>query len=470
MRCSRFLVLIVPTLVVGACGGDDDFVGVPDGARAFVTSDPPGGRIRVDGRPTSLVTPDTVKGLLGRHDLTVMLDTLGAIYRYSAQVMLSHPDSTANVSGPLLLRCGSDDCLDKLARESAVNRLRFATNPGGALFHGGPNGSGIVWPATTSNRYAFAGMPMISARPYPDTIGLGIYDTDYLAGRPFPGLVEEDGRMRLRQSMWIVPPVNALQLATIRGIRIDQTVLAAAAVDDVVVARLVFRNITGDPLYRLVDPNVPDDGMTFPNTYVGFALDADVGDSADDYLSYDLDHDLAFIYDATFEESGFDREHRNRPGLIGLRMLDAPPGATVVLNGWARAPGAATDWNAGRLNEGTGWGMMSGQRVYAPDHDDLRIGYMPPAPLDLRAMVSAGPFTLAPGDSVAITIAVIVAEPAAGTFTSGEPVEPGEPTDVSRPIHRIAQPLFERARAAEALLPELIAPSSPRREGSSRNK
>lgn len=93
MRCSRFLVLIVPTLVVGACGGDDDFVGVPDGARAFVTSDPPGGRILVDGRPTSLVTPDTVEGLLGRHDLTVMLDTLGAIYRYSAQVMLSHPDS-----------------------------------------------------------------------------------------------------------------------------------------------------------------------------------------------------------------------------------------------------------------------------------------------------------------------------------------------------------------------------------------
>lgn len=456
---TALFVLMFPALAVSVpgCADENGFVGVQDGARAFVTSDPAGGHILVDGRETGRITPDTVTGLLGRHDLMVRLDTLGVSYRYSAQVMVSEPDSTLNISGPLLLRCATDDCLGTLAREFVVNRLKFVTNPGGTLFRGGANGLGLAWPATTNNRYAFAGMPMISARPYPDTIGLGIYDAEYLAGRPLPEIVEDEERVSLRQSMWIVPPVNALSLATIRGIEVEETVLATADVDDVVVIRLVFRNITADSLYRLVDPDVAEDSMTFPNAYVGFALDADVGPTTDDdYLSYDVDHDLAFVYDAAFEEPGFDRDHRDRPGLVGLRMLEAPPGATVVLNGWPRAGGSgATDWGAGTPNEGTGWGMMSGQRVYAPDHEDPRIGYMPPAPLDVRMMVSAGPVTLAPGDSVAITIAVVVAEPAAGTFTSGEMVEPGEPTDASRPLYRIAQPLIERARAAEALLSEL---------------
>lgn len=456
---TALVVLMVPALAlsVPGCSDDNDFVGDPDGARAFVTSDPVGGRILVDGRETGRTTPDTINGLLGRHDLMVRLDTLGASYSYSAQVTVAGPDTMVNVSGPLLLRCASDDCLGALAREFSVNRLKYLTNPGGTLFRGGANGLGLVWPATTNNRYAFAGMPMISARPYPDTIGLGIYDAEYLAGRPLPDIVEDEDLVRLRQSMWIVPPVDALSLATIRGIEVEETVLATADIDDVVVIRLVFRNITDDPLYRLVDPDVPEDSMTFPTAYVGFALDADIGATTDDdYISYDLDQDLAFSYDAAFEEPGFDGEHRDRPGLVGLRMLEAPPGATVVLNGWPRAGvSGATDWQAGTLNEGTGWGMMSGQRVYAPDHEDPRIGYMPPAPLDVRMMVSAGPVTLAPGDSVAITVAVVVAEPAAGTFTSGEMVEPGEPTDVSRPLYRIAQPLIERARAAEALLAQL---------------
>lgn len=442
--------------MLAGCRDDDGFMGGVGGSRAFVTSDPAGGRILVDGRETGRLTPDTITGLSGRHDLAVRLDTLDTSYRYSAQLTLSEPDSTANVAGPLTVRCTTDDCYQNLARSHAANRLRFVTNPAGFLFRTDVIGTGLIWPATTNNRYASGGMPVFAARVYDDSIALGIFDTHYLAGRPVPEVEDDGERVWLRQTTWIVPPGSALPLVTVRGIQILESMLSTAAVDDVIVLRLVFTNITSEPLYQLVDPFMPEAGVTFHSAYVGFVLDPDIGASADDFLSYDPDLDLAFVYDARFEDAGFGGGYRNQPGLVGLRMLDAPPGANVVLNGWPRrVPGG--DWMAGTANEGTGWGMMSGRRVYEPAHADLRIGYLPPAPADLRIMVSAGPLTLAPGESVAITVAVVVAAPQAGTFTSGTRIDPGDPFDQSRPLHAIAQRLFARARAAEALLPELAA-------------
>jgi hypothetical protein len=242
-----------------------------------------------------------------------------------------------------------------------------------------------------------------------------------------------------------------LQFATVRGIRIEESILSTRTVDDVVVVRLVFHNITADPLYQLVDPFMPAGGITFRSAYVGFALDPDIGTTTDDLLSYDLDLNLAFVYDARFEESGFTGVYRQQPGLVGLRMLDAPPTATIVMNGWARQVGVGGDWFAGMANEGTGWGMMSGRRVYAPDHAHARIGHLPTGAGDMRIVVSAGPVDLAPGDSTAITVAIMVATPAEGTFVSGSPADPGNPLDPTRALYRIAEPLFDRARAAEAV-------------------
>jgi hypothetical protein len=78
---------------------------------------------------------------------------------------------------------------------------------------------------------------------------------------------------------------------------------------------------------------------------------------------------------------------------------------------------------------------------------------MPQDAADLRMMVTAGPVTLAPGDSAAVTVAVVLAQPAPGTFTSGTVLDPGNPTDDTRALVATAAPLRARAQAAAALTP-----------------
>lgn len=450
---QRLAFAALLALLLAACREEDGFIGGPGGARAFVDSDPPGGRILVDNRGTGRLTPDTIRGLTGRHDITVRMDTLGTSYRYTAQLVLPNPDTTADVNGPLVVRCSTPTCYADLFQHHGVNRLRFASNPVGTFFLADGSGEGLIWPSQTNNSYASGGIPLFAALMQGDTIALGMYDTQYLAGRPVPLVVEEAGRVWVRQSTWIVPPSNLLSIATVRGVRIDESILATTTVEDAVVLKLVFHNITNDPLYQLVDPFLPPEGVTFERAYIGFALDPDIGLSTDDLLSYDADLDLVFMYDARFEEAQFTGGFANTPALVGLRMLEAPPGANIILNGWARQAPGAGDWFAGLANEGTGWGMMSGLRVYAPDHVNPRIGHMPQAAADLRMMVTAGPITLAPGDSAAITVAVVLAQPAPGTFTSGTLMDPGNPTDDTRPLVATAAPLRARAQAAAALTP-----------------
>ncbi len=450
---------LVPLLLAG-CREEDGFIGGPDGARAYVTSDPPGGEIFVDGKVTGQFTPDTIRGLTGRHDLTVRLDTLDTSYRFTAGLTLTNPDTIARVAGPLVFRCSTENCRRDLFRHYGANRLRFANNPVGTFFMADGTGQGILWPSETNNSYASGGIPMFSGvmrrRGVPDTVALGMYDTQYLGGRPVPVIVKDADRVWLRQTTWIIPPAHLLgrEPGTVRGIRIEQSLLSTLVADDIAVLRLVFHNITNDPLYRLVDPFVPPEGATFESAYIGFALDADIGIPTDDQLSYDPDLNLAMVYDAQFREDDFTGGFRFAPGLVGLRMLEAPPATSIILNGWGRA--RFGDWFAGTPSEPDGWGMMSRRRTYPPFHlTHPRIGHMPPDPSDMRVMVSAGPLTLAPGDSAAITVAIVLAQPAEGTFVSGTAVAPGNPIDVNRALYRIASGLFERARAAESVATQI---------------
>ncbi len=437
-------------LLTGACRGDG--IGPGNGA-VYVQSDPPGARIAVDGRGTGRITPDTVNGLGGQHEIIVTLDSMGFAYRYGAQVRISG-DSIASITGPVVLRCGLPSCYSGLRRYHSIDNLRFATNALGALFLEDGIGDGLLWPVTTRNSYASQGMPMFAARlPNGDTVGLGIYDVGFLAGRPAPPPQVEGGELRLTQNTWVIPPAAMITLATARGLRIEQHVVASALVPDAIGVRIVAHNISADPLYVLTDPLIPSEGLTYENAWIGFGLDADIGNSGDDALSYIPAADLVFAYDYTWDEPGFEGIARRAPGLIGLTVLETPTGTNAVLNGWRNVGGVTPDWGGGRTNEFVGLRMMSGIGTYAPGHPDPRIGHIPAGAGDVRLLLSAGPFTLAPGDSAAFTFAVVVAEPVAGTFESGTPMEPGEPFDATRPAAQAAANLVDRARAARALLP-----------------
>jgi len=449
MSIPRITVLALLALTVAACREPDGPVGPVTGARAFVDSDPAGGRILVDGESTGRITPDTLRGLVGRHDITVQLDVFDASYGYTARVFLGDTDSLTIIDGPLVMRCSDAVCFAKQFRHYSANRVRFASNPVGTFFHRAGTGDGVIWPSLTNNSYASAGMVGFAGiMDGTDTVSLGIYDSRYLAGRPQPLLVQSADRIDLTQSTWILPPSSLLQLRTARGIEVREHATAIGDVDDVVVLRLVFRNITNSPLYAALDPTVPAGGVTFDKVWVGFLLDPDIGEPTDDMLSYEPDLNLSFAYDSDFDETKFGGGFNRAPGLIGLRMFDVPAGATVVMNGWTSQGTGSFDWNAGEISESIGYGMLSGTGVFSPDNPSPRIGHMPPSPGDVRISVSAGPLRLVPGDSVAVSIAIVLAAPVTGTFNSGIELKPGDPLDRTRALYTVAADLFERAIAA----------------------
>jgi hypothetical protein len=455
MSYRNLTVLLAMVLLITACREDDGLVGGTGGSRAFVVSDPQGARILVDERETSRLTPDTIRGLSGQRTITTRFDTADATYGYSARVIFSGNDTTVDIAGPLLFRCQETLCYQNAFVHHAANRVRFANNPVGVQFlEDGTGGQGLLWPSVSNNGYVSGAMPIFAGMMLGDTVSLGAYDTGYLAGRPAPTVTQSADSVAVRQTTWVLPPPELLQFVTARGVAIDQHIVSTQRTDDVVAIRLVFRNITAEPLYQLVDPAMPQPGATITNAFVGFLLDPDIGNAADDAISYAPELDMAFAYDAHFSESDYGSGFNLKPALVGLRVLERPEGTNVgvALNGWARSKDYSADWRAGTITEGAGWLMLSGTRSYQPDDPSRWIGHLPPETGDMRLTVTAGPVTLAPGDSAAITVAIVLAEPAPETFTSGNLQDPGNPTDPSRQLLRIAAGLLERARAADALL------------------
>ncbi|NIR44461.1 MAG: hypothetical protein GWN51_08955, partial [Gemmatimonadetes bacterium] len=214
--------------------------------------------------------------------------------------------------------------------------------------------------------------------------------------------------------------------STARGISIDHTISADEAHTGVLLIRLVYRNLTADSLYLAIDRPLRDNApnQTYRTAYAGLALDVDVGDAGDDFIGYVPDQDLAFVYDSDFLEAGFD-VFSESPALVGVRMLEAPAGTDIILTGW---PGE-WDWDGATSQEQLAWLFASGthEEDVIPNHADPRIGYMPAVPADIRLLVTAGPIDLAPGDSAVVRLAVAIADPVAGSYTSGTAVEPGDP-------------------------------------------
>lgn len=448
MRLS-FTIAVTLLLGLTACREPDGPIQSGEG-RVYITSDPEGGRIYLDNRDTGRLTPDTLRGLSGTHDISVQLDTFQAVYGYAARLFIGDPE-LYTLEGPLVNRCSDALCLANQFRHFSVNRVRFANNPVGTLFlERGTSGGGLLWPSVTNNSYASGSMIGFSGIVNgADTVAIGVYDNSYLAGRPAPVVEQTADSLSIVQRTWILPAPAAINRRTVRGIEIREEVRATSEVDDVVLLHLVFRNVTADPLYAALDPMAAVGGFTYDQVYVGFQLDPDIGLPGDDYLSYDPDLNLVFAYDAAFDETNFAGGFNRMPGLVGLQLVEPPPIGNVILNGWTAA-GAGTDWVAGQTTEKYGWYMLSGLRVYEPDHPFIKIGHLPEAPGDVRLSVSAGPYRLAPGDTVALTVAVILAEPVAGTFSSGTQLDPGDPLDDGRPLVSVAGFLFDKAAMTAA--------------------
>ncbi|HEY0672262.1 MAG TPA: PEGA domain-containing protein [Longimicrobiales bacterium] len=446
IACILAALIVLP---VAGCGDDDESFGPGENTRLEITSDPSGANIELDGLTTGRTTPTTIFDIGGRHDVVVRLDRDGISYGYRTEIDV-RGDSLHRVTGPLMFRCSNTTCLLGAARNRDFGRLRISTQANGALFMKSGQGEGLLWPLGTSNSHASMGMPMIAMLSGTrDTLALGIYDTHYLAGRPEPVLQTNAERTTLRQSTWIVPPTNVItsNAPTVRGIEVEEELIGSPD-SEIVFLRLTFRNITDRETYRAADPVVPSGGLRFDNVYVGFALDPDIGASGDDMITYEPGLDLVYAYDYNFFEEIFNSAQTAAPGMVGLKIVEMPAGATSkALNGWPGEFGVGSgDWAAGENTERGGYSMISGLRSLPPDYAGQLIGHTPTMPNDFRISVGAGPITLGPGQSTTITVAIIVAAPVETEYTPGQPVAPGDPSVADRQITRVAATLLNRAR------------------------
>jgi hypothetical protein len=441
-----YVLALAAAFTAGACS-DDEVMSPGAQGSLEVSSDPAGAAVEFDGVASGKLTPTTFWELSGRHDVVVRLERDGIAYGYRTQIEINR-DSLYRINGPLMFRCVDAPCLGASARARDLGRLRVVTQANGALFLREANGQGILWPRGTTDSYVSIGMPLIAMVAAPrDTLALGIYDYDYLAGRPEPTVVTTPDRTTFAQSTWIIPPTDLLLQGTptVRGIEIAEEIVGTPD-SDVIHVKLTFRNITDRATYRAADPLVPTEGLTFTGVYLGFAIDADIGSAADDLITYEPALDMVYMYDANFREPLF--QNVDAPGLIGLRMIQKPENTNTVMNAWPGTVGNLSgDWT-GAINELVGYGIMSGIRSFLPDDPSPAIGYAPGVAGDYRMLVSAGPVTLAPGESAQITVAVVMAAPVQGEFTPGQTVLPGSPNIVDRPIRRIAATLFSNAQAA----------------------
>lgn len=276
--------LLIALVVLAGCREVDAPGGVGGRGHLEIDSDPQGALISVDGKSRNKFTPDTIAGLRGRQTISVSIDSAGTTYGFRITTTF-RPDSVVSLLGPLITsRCtGQVNCQP---RDHDNGRIGFRRSPMGPLFHQSGQGNGLRWPLGTANSYASIGTPIMAALIQgADTIALGIYNREFMVGRPYP-IVQADP-FKLDQTIWIVPPENLVTrpFLVARGLEVREELMATSDLD-VLLLRLTFTNITSRPSYRALDPLMPPSGVTLQQTWVGFALDPDIGDAGDDLFAY----------------------------------------------------------------------------------------------------------------------------------------------------------------------------------------
>ena len=241
------------------------------------------------------------------------------------------------------------------------------------------------------------------------------------------------------------------------------------AVRDVIFARYDVQNISNEPDYRFVHETEPATGHTLRDVYLVPTVDPNIGgtnlgtEEDDDNATAFASESLLVAYDQSFNVPGFgllqtngttNTFHIENPGLVGLRLLDGPAGTTARPMFLDYAGDSLSFYSA--VVETKTHATLSGGRASVPAGCVLRgeaLVCTAEAPSDVIMGWSVGPIaSLAPGQSTSITVALFVAPPKAGTFTTGTAVAPRNDAlgTVESPLFPIAENLRALSAAARA--------------------
>lgn len=447
LRCSLALVLVVNA---GAACGDRSRPTVPVFGDLTVISDPAGAEITIDNVDLDRVTPATLQGVeAGSRQLDLALRAgPDEVFVWSDSVTV--PEEELDTVDALLQGGCARNCRFLMDRGRIRCRVTGRGDTCATVFFDAA--SALQWPGSSGGSYGAGGRLLLAGRiaggaQQGDTIATQVYDVAWVGRQP----VRErtSGRATtIEVEYWGAARYNGESLL---GLEVKETIVAvdSATVEDVIFLNFVIENISGDERYRRLYPWVPEGGYTYESLYVGFGLDADAGAAEDDLGTFDPSLDLSFIYDAAFQDSELG-EFADRPGLVGLVDIEVPGEASERrFTMWRRED----DWDEGDRH-GLGWRILAGRLTPSDpiqDHPAAEIGHQGTQPADYRIIETRGPLRLEPGQSISLTVGLVLALPVAGTFTPGTLVPPGDPTDPDRLILEIAGDL----RALAAQLPEL---------------
>ncbi|MCC6398410.1 MAG: hypothetical protein IT282_15455 [Bacteroidetes bacterium] len=160
-----------------------------------------------------------------------------------------------------------------------------------------------------------------------------------------------------------------------------------------------FRDVQDIAFIRYTVKNINPEGKAWTDAYLGFAMDADIGDPTNDLTGCFKDLNIGFTYSGA-NLTSLEEDLDHPPGYVGIKYLEGP--AKDPVTGAAKMT-TFVKW-ASELN---------------PNTDDMRYDLMANGtydsvdtePADKRMLISSGPFTLALGDSVQLVVAIIFAWP-----------------------------------------------------------
>lgn len=342
---------------------------------------------------------------------------------------------------------------------------------------GSVSGLGAVWPADqAADQYVSEGKLLIAATLGPEVVGAGgsrlamsLYEPGDYAPHVRLRPVSGDSSRYLNE-VWtdarhlpIYPDVVGRLADTDRrgqnfGLAVRITYSIPANQPDAVFARFDVRNVSATDSFRFVHPEEPAGGHTLQNVFLVPVVDANVGvngnqqvagqaEVTDDNATVFPQDSLIAAYDQTFNVSNFSPGAQTRPALVGLRLVQGPPGTTARAllltsdNALSYASFSAEQATYQYLTGARSGGVPAGCAVSAGGEalvcssesaSDVRVGW------------SVGPVaSLAPGQSTSITVALIFASPKVGSFTSGTAVAPqnNDLANTARAIYTIAETL-----------------------------
>ena len=492
MRLLRMMLLAGACFATAACGSDDG--NRPSGPITFVPvsyiigEDTVRGRLTVDGTEVLEIARDSMEGFArGEHDFSSQLDI--EYLERTERLNIDPPGDRLDFLVPYARSCRSpgilgNDCTGhNVVTWSGSRRIYCHVNDFGdfCTYFTDPTQRGLRWPAegaTLNDSYVVQAKLLIAAKAAPE---LGPAAGNLMAmGLHLPG--DYGPRQRLTvapgdSSRWTLRAWTDLRHAAFEavpapfldeddrpndrfGLEVKTTYHLPTNQRDALFVRFDVKNISNEPAYRLVHPTSPAGGFTTQNIYLAPTVDVLVGpptieESENDNATVFAVDSLVVGYQQDFKvDQGFAATTANRPGLVGLRLLQAPAGVesrpfiVEVSDSLAYYTNAHEDQAYRMLAAGREGAPVAAKGCLA----DMSVALIcvPETPNDPAIGWSVGPIaSLAPGESRSVTVAIILAYPADGTFTAGTSVPPRnfELGSETRAIADIAEPLRALARA-----------------------